>query len=658
MKPSTLFALGLGLLLPVRFNLSAQPVITRQPTNLSLSIGATATFRVTATSTNGPMTYQWRHQDTSLPSATNANLPLSNIQLPDAGAYLVAVSDSSGTTNSAPALLDVDPTWTKITTDPIVTDAGYFATGSWADYNNDGFLDVLLIRIDARGPNPLYRNNGDGSFTRVMEPSLQTLQAVDGVYCWGDYDNDGSLDFFVPEGLNWGQNLLYHNNGKGTFSRVTSNPIAQESGFCSGGAWGDFNRDGWLDLCVANGAAGGSLPLINKLNSLYQNLGEGTFASLTNSPIVSEWGVYDLPIWVDVANSGWQDLFIVSDDGYNRLYRNTGTGSFSKVTNDPLVTEHDVHWGDAAWADYNNDGAPDVFLTTAREILGLPGPGPVALFRNDGSGHFTKMTTNDIGPLAAEHADTYVCCWGDYDNDGWLDLYIANSSLVGGETRTDLLYHNNGDGTFTKVTRGSPVNELGASIGGWLVDLNNDGFLDLLALRIPTAQDNARIRYYRNSGNSNSWVCVKCVGTASPRDATGAKVRVKASIHGRPMWQLRVIDPGGFANAQNFTAHFGLGDATNVDMLRIEWPSGIVQELTNVAVKQYLTVTEPAKLSMPQAGELQVQCWKGMAYRIEASPDLLSWTPLATVTNLTGKLQWIDPDAPGQATRFFRAVNQ
>jgi hypothetical protein len=637
----------------------AQPVITRQPTNLSLSIGATAIFRVAATTTNGPITCQWRHQDTPLLNATNASLTLTNIQLTDAGPYLVAVSDAGGTTNSAPALLDVDPTWTKITSDPIVTDHGYnLSTGAWADLDNDGYLDLFVV-TDLSNHNPLYHNNGDGTFTRTFPSSLQAVQALDYVYCWGDYDNDGYPDLFVPEGMGQSlKNLLYHNNGNGTFTRVTSSPIVMEGGYSSGGAWADYDRDGWLDLCVANGSAGGST---TQLNSLYQNRGDGTFVRLTNDlvrPIISELGCYDLPIWVDIDNDGWQDLFIVATENtYNRLYRNTGAGGFVKVTNDPLVKEPDIHWGDAAWADYDNDGALDVFLTTARASIGINQPGPVALFRNDGQGHFTKMTTNDVGPLASERVDTYVCCWGDYDNDGWLDLYMANCSLAGGETRTDLLYHNNGDGTFTKVTRGSPVNELRASFGGWLVDLNNDGFLDLVTLKLP-GPDNSLMRYYRNNGNSNSWLCVKCVGTASPRLGSGTKVRVKATIRGKPLGQLRVIDPGGFANAQNFTAHFGLGDATNVDVLRIEWTSGSVQELTNVAVRQYLTVTEPAKLSMPESGELHIQCWKGMAYCIEGSSDLANWTPLATVTNLAGTLQWTDPDAPGQSTRFYRAVKQ
>lgn len=638
----------------------AQPVITRQPTNLSLSIGATASFRVNATSTNGPTTYQWRHENTPLLNATNAGLTLTNILMSDAGPYLVAVTDPGGTTQSGPAILDVDPTWTKITSDPIVTSPGYdWAVGAWADLHNDGFLDLFVARYDQRGPNPIFHNKGDGTFIHVIEPSLQAIQAGSWVYHWGDYDNDGFLDLFVPEGYTflytspYRTNLLYHNNANGTFTQVTNSPVVKEGGASSSAAWVDFDRDGYLDLYVANGSAsGGGTPW---KNWFYQNHGDGTFLKLTNDqvrPLISELGYYDLATWVDINNDAWPDLFLVTAPGSrNCLYRNNAGQGFIKVTDDPLVRES-ADWGDAEWADYDNDGDLDVFLTTCP--WGVSTLGPVALFRNDGQGHFTKMTTNDIGSLAAERANTYACCWGDFDNDGWLDLYIS-TAWHAEASPTDLFYHNNGDGTFTKITRGSPVNEPGASYAGWLVDLNNDGFLDLVTLKHP-APDSSFVRYYRNNGNSNTWLRVKCLGTVSPRSATGTKVRVKATIQGQPMWQLRVIDLGGLVMGQNFTAHFGLGDATNVDVLRIEWTSGAVQELYNVPVKQHLTVTEPIRLAMSQPGVLNIQCWKGMAYRVESSPDFSAWTPMATVTNLTGRLQWTDTNAPGHSARFYRVV--
>ena len=515
-----------------------QPVITRQPTNLSLSIGATATFRVTATTTNPPLTYQWWHQDTELFNATNANLTLTNLQLTDAGPYLVAVTDAGGTTNSAPAMLDVDPTWTKITSDPIVTDQPTNSLSSdWTDLDHDGCLDLFVASAQP-GPNPIYHNNGDGTFTRVMEPSLQSIQPEAWFMLWWDYDNDGHPDLFVPMGYTflyptpYYQNMLYHNDGDGTFTRVTNCPIVKEGGASSFGTCGDYDRDGYLDLYVVNGtASGGTTPA---KNWLYHNQADGTFVKLTNGlvgPIVSTAGFHDLANWVDIDNDGWLDLFVVATPASrNRSYRRETGGGFVEVTNDPLVTATG-DWGDAEWADYDNDGDLDLFLTTA-PWANPTALGPVALFRNDGLGHFAKMTTNDVGSLAAQRSNTYACCWGDYDNDGWLDLYIPNA-WRGGETRTDFVYHNNGDGTFSRVTRGSPVNELGACSGGWLMDLNLDGCLDLISFKNPPP-DNARVRYYRNNGNSNNWICVRCVGTCSPRSAVGTKVRVQCTIAGRP----------------------------------------------------------------------------------------------------------------------------
>ena len=628
----------------------AQPRITQQPASQSLSLGATATFRVTATTTNGPMTYQWRHNDLDIMGATNLSLSLTNLQTTNAGPYFVIVTDMNGSTNSAAAVLDVDPTFTRITSDPIVTDQGYNnIAGYWADLDNDGDLDLFVV-TDRAGYNPTYRNDGDGTFTRTFEPSLQAVRASGWTYSWGDYDNDGYLDLFVPElYANIATlNQLYHNNGDGTFTNITNSPIARGGGFSAFGTWGDYDRDGDLDLFVANRGHG----TVPSKNWFYQNQGDGTFVSLTNDlirPLISELQCWNLPVWVDIDNDGWQDLFIANiPDSRNCLYRNMGNGGFIKVTGDPLVSELN-NWGDAGWADYDNDGDLDVFLTTISDYAR-----PAALYRNDGQGHFTKMTTNEVGTLLSERVNSFQCAWGDYDNDGWLDLHIANG-WYGGDARPDLLYRNHGDGSFTKVTTGSPANEKGAALGSFWVDINNDGFLDLYTATSSPAPDNSLSRLYRNNGNSNSWLCVKCEGTVSPRWGTGTKVRVKATIRGTAMWQLRVIEPGGWSNGQNYIAHFGLGDATNVAVLRIEWTSGIVQEIQNVPVRQYLTVTEPPMLRMSRAGELQVQCWQGMVHRIERSSDLLNWTPLATMTNLnlTGGVLWRDPEPTG-AQGFYR----
>lgn len=543
------------------------------------------------------------------------------------------------------ANLNVEPTFTKITTGSLVTDAGHQHGQAWGDYDHDGYLDVLIFDLDRRSF-PLYRNNHDGTFTRLLLPGLQSFPSLFSyTHAWVDYDNDGHLDVFAADG-GGGKNVLVHNNGDGTFTRISAGPIAAEGGASWQGVWGDYNRDGYLDLFVGNGAVAAS----PSRNWLYQNQGDGSFFKLTNA-LTSDRALFGSAAWVDVDGDGWQDLFAGVSAGTNRLYLNTGDGGFLRVTGDPLVSEAG-NWFALAWADFDNNGTLDVFFTTT----GMQYIGPVALYRNEGGGHFTRMTTNDVGPLVGERGNMSSAAWGDYDNDGWLDLFVA-SGRAETERGKCWLYRNNGDGTFVKITTGSMVSEIvGATAGSW-VDIDHDGFLDLL---ITENDHTGRTpnHLYRNNGNSNNWLCVQCVGTASPRWGTGAKVRATATIRGKSVLQLRFIDPGSSWCNQNFFAHFGLGDATHVDTLRIEWTSGTVQELHNVPARQYLTVTEPARLSMLVPGELHIQCWKGMAYRVETSPDLLTWNPEATATNLNlnGGIQWTDPGVPGSSACFYRAV--
>jgi hypothetical protein len=182
-------------------------------------------------------------------------------------------------------------------------------------------------------------------------------------------------------------------------------------------------------------------------------------------------------------------------------------------------------------------------------------------------------------------------------------------------------------------------------------DYDRDGFLDLFVAEYP-----GNNWLFRNKGNANSWLTVKCVGTASNRSAIGARVRAKATIGGKTFWQLREISNGDGLGNGALTAHFGLGDATIIDTLRIEWPSGIVQELHDVAAKQSMTVTEPARLQALGAGVIRIQSWKGMAFEVQSSTDLERWLPVTTVTNLTGALEFTDPDAANPSRRFYRAL--
>ncbi len=630
-----------------QLTVATPPRITAQPTNFpSVSLGVNLSNQVRATGTP-PLVYQWCLNGIPLAGRTNPSLNLTNVQMADAGAYTVVVTNLAGVVTSHVALLNPDPTFTKVTTGPLVTDLACWHPAAWGDYNNDGYPDVYVHQKGPQPANVLYRNNGDGTFTRVLEPTLQhTARAAMGG-AWGDYDNDGHLDLFIANDT--GVNVLLHNRGDGTFDWIRSGPGA-EGGMACAAVWGDYDGDGFLDLFVGNGA----WDMEPGINCLYHNNGDGTLSKVTPNQagcnMLSEAQPWGLGSWVDYDQDGLLDLLV---DGYPegvgiRLYHNLGAGRFANVSN--------AFAGSFAWADYDNDGELDLFTASFDTSTAN------ALYHNEGSGTFKKMSAAQVGSLVTDTGVASGVAWGDYDNDGFLDLFIARGFWYqeGSGYQTSLLYHNNGDGTFTPVTTGSPANDVGQAFSGNWVDYDRDGFLDLFVSEyghdVPASH-----RLYHNNGNSNNWLCVTCVGTASPRDGTGARVRALVTIRGKPMWQLRLINSGGTSwGGQSFVAHFGLGEATNVDVLRIEWTSGTVQELYNVPAKQYLTVTEPARLSMPSLGQLHIQCWKGMAYRIETSPDLLTWTPQATVTNLNlrGGISWTDPSVPGPGARFYRTIKQ
>jgi hypothetical protein len=241
--------------------------------------------------------------------------------------------------------------------------------------------------------------------------------------------------------------------------------------------------------------------------------------------------------------------------------------------------------------------------------------------------------------------------WIDYDNDGFLDLFSANA---GGQNNT--LYHNNGDGTFVKITSGSLVNDGGNSAGCAWADYDNDGFLDLYVANWQGSRPNF---LYRNNGNANHWLKVKCVGAASNRAGIGAKVRLLAKIRAGDMWQLREVSGGTGFGQTSLLAHFGLGDAAIVNLVRIEWPSGAVQELHDVSVNQMLEVVEPPKLAALKYNPLGFQSavigLPGSNYVIETSLDLTDWEWLTNLTNSGRSTPFSDPTPPDSPRRFYRA---
>lgn len=619
-----------------------QPVITKQPVDQSVSVGAIASFKVTATTAQPPLTYEWRFGAVPLSAMTNT-LVLSNVTQAAVGGYSVIVADGSGSVTSRVAALVVDSTFTKVSTGPVATDLDYGWGCSWGDYDNDGLIDLVVTTGVTDQPRVclLYHNSGNGTFTKVTNTSVTAVKGNWNAPVWGDFDSDGHPDLFIPSDVP-AKNSLYRNLGNGDFAEVTSLPGRDGIGIAA--LWSDFNEDGFLDLTV-----GGYLGV----TKLYENLGDGTFTKRAFGagnarPTGMFWNLY--------SDAGSPEFLSIDFDDPNTLWQRNPDGSLSRLPApaSPFTKLSSGEYVSAIAEDFRNSGSLDVFIATGNTtaLANL-------YFRNNGDGTFTQLTsTNEVGDIVGDRKIASGCAAADYDNDGYLDLFVANSG--NGRNETNFVYHSRGDGTFERVNLGSLSSDSAESWGCAWGDYDNDGFMDLYVANGGFVDRGAQTGFlYHNNGNTNHWLKLKLEGTVSNRSAIGATVRLLATIKGQKFWQRRDVPGGGnFFSHSDQRPNFGLGDATNAETVRIEWPSGIVQELHNVTANQILTLTEPPKLEIKRDRSVQITCWQGFNPAIELSTDMVHWTPLTTlsITNMSGKTGVQDPNVGFSPVRFFRAV--
>jgi len=459
--------------------------------------------------------------------------------------------------------------FTRILEGDIAQDTGPSMGCAWGDYDSDGYPDLVVA--DALGRlNRLYHNNGDGTFSRVREGPIANDHGDSDAAVWADYDNDGDLDLFVTN-FDPPRDYFYRNEVNGVFTKVTQGPWVTDSGAGVSAAWGDYDNDGFVDLFVANSN--------NQNNYLYRNNGDGTMSRINTGPVVSSDGSSHGCTWSDYDGDGDVDLFVACGHGEDeQQFLNNGDGSFTRVTTGHLVNSGGQGAG-ISCADYDNDGDLDVLVTGW-------GLNENRLYRNDGA-----VEPTFVGILGDVFANSDNAAWGDYDNDGYLDLFIVNYG------QDNFLFHNNGDGTFAQVSEGALVHDGVHSLSCAWADYDNDGDLDLfVANGIDAFGTNFPPEpgfLYRNDGGTNNWLLLRLVGVTSNRSAIGAKVRLLATIGDKIFWQLREVSGGdGYCSQNDLRVHFGLGDAITVESVRIEWPSGITQFLRGVAVNQLLTVEE------------------------------------------------------------------
>ncbi len=458
-----------------------------------------------------------------------------------------------------------DSLFTRVTGINVVTDRGNSVGSCWADFDNGGGLDLFVANATEEN-NFLYLSDGEGAFAGIDNGEIVNDggNSFSGASC-GDYDNDGDLDLFVPN-RNGENNFLYQNNGGATFLRITTGDIANDGGNSRSGSWGDYDNDGFLDLFVTN--------VTPENNFLYHNNGDGSFTKDTTSAVANDGRNSRTGSWVDYDNDGDLDLFLVNYQQNNILYQNDGSGAFVKIGGADFVPEQG--WSlSASWGDYDNDQDLDLFIANGNGRNNF-------LYENNGDGTFKRITESDV---ATDGGNSWDGSWGDVDNDGDLDLFVANG---GGEN--NFLYLNAGDGNLRKMTVGNVMNQGGTSRSCSFGDYNRDGNLDLF---VSNFTKNINSFLYKNVGNNHHWLNVLCVGIISNKAAIGSKVRVNATVDGISTWQLNEISgQTGYGSQNSLNAEFGLGDATVVDSIVIEWPSGVVQILADVAADQFLVIEE------------------------------------------------------------------
>ena len=459
--------------------------------------------------------------------------------------------------------------FTKVTTGDIVNTPSGSRSCNFLDVNNDNLLDILITNGTSGGENNmLYLNNGDETFSLMSDTIVNDNTPTDGATC-ADFDNDGFTDVFS---VNWYNvnNLAYRNNGGASFSKIDTSVISNQLGYSETASWGDCDNDGLLDLYVTNSAG-------LKRNFLYSNLGSVSFQAVAGITPVTDNFFSRCVNWIDYDLDGDQDIFITNEGNQqNNLYRNDGGMVFTAVVGDTIVSDNFSSMS-SSWGDFDNDGDFDLFVANYEQNN--------QFFMNDGLGNFTAIP----GPWNTDVGCSFSSSFADYDNDGDLDLFVTN-----GYCSNDLnnyLYINNGDGTFSKDIVEPVSTEVGGSYGCAWGDYNNDGFMDLV---VANWQGEEHPNYvFRNDGNGNNWSKIKLEGTISNRSAIGAIVKCKATINGNSTWQTHLVSAQtGYCSQNSLVVHFGLGDATIIDSLQILWPSGIIQTFENVSSNQFLSLVE------------------------------------------------------------------
>lgn len=477
-----------------------------------------------------------------------------------------------------------------ITQGKIATDTTNTNGASWIDFDDDGDLDLFLSNANNPfGFNILYRNEGNDNFIKIKTGEVVNLQAATFGNAWADYDNDGLIDLVVINAFTKMGALLYKNLGDGMFRRNERFDIGNNAIKGFNGAWGDYDNDGFVDLVITHPARFVGLPITS--NFLFHNEGDGSFTQVANTPITRTAAPFTNASWTDYDLDGDIDLFIGSgpangttapDFIYKNLLKENGKVAFERLK-ETVFAKDSLDGQVWNWIDFDNDKDLDAYVTNWGGALGGLKNN---LYRND-NGVYVKITK---GALVEDVGISLANVWADFDNDGDLDVYVGN-----GSKQKNRYYKNNGDGTFTSIEKGHFVEQTKNTWGVSVGDYDNDGDLDLFVSNKTRYIKGGDVNFlYRNDLNNNyNWILIQAVGEKSNRSAIGAKVRATAKIAGKEVVQFREIGAQNtFLGQNDLRVHFGFHKAKKIEKIQIEWPSGEVDTYENIDINKIYIATE------------------------------------------------------------------
>ncbi|MBX2826762.1 MAG: VCBS repeat-containing protein [Flavobacteriaceae bacterium] len=450
-------------------------------------------------------------------------------------------------------------------------------SANFIDVNGDGWDDIFISNGPFSGQdNMLYINNQNNTFTTVSTDAIVSDNDRSDGASFADADNDGDLDAFVvtfgASGVGK-KNYFYRNNGDGSFNYEPDIAMGIPLTYSEMATWIDANNDQNLDLYFTNSV--GSLQ-----NMYFENQGDGSFEQVHSLAITNDVLPSRSIDWIDYDNDGDCDLFITNEeDNTNSLFRNDGTDNFTQIF-DSTITLSFRNSAGSSWGDIDNDGDFDLFVAN----YGTTGQANQLYINNNG------VFTEDLSSaVAVPSTNSFGSSFADVDNDGDLDLFVCNAFLTG--QNTNFLYVNDGNGNFTQDTSSDLANHLGWTFGCAFGDYDNNGWLDIVLAN--TLSENQTNSLYRNTGSGNNWVKLNCSGIVSNANAVGAKVKVLATINGNQVWQTRKIGASsGYCSQNSYRVHFGLGDATTIEDVLVEWPAGTTERFDEITINATHDIVE------------------------------------------------------------------